>query len=244
MTRIIAGAARSLTLVTPKGQATRPTSDRVREALFAVLDARGILDDAAVLDLYAGSGALGLEALSRGALSVDLVDSAGSAIAAARENAIRVTRATQVDASAAHAVKATVAAFLARSTSTYSLVFLDPPYAVADEVISTNVADLAPRLAPGAIVIVERSSRSEEPAWPLGFAAQPTRRYGETSVHMAEWIGDDAGQGSEPRHESNSEHEPCAASEPSSAASPSGELNPSTGTAHNPNTNPNPEGAA
>ncbi len=87
VTRIIAGVARGRRLETPRGAATRPTSDRVREALFGSLDARGVLDGAVVLDLFAGSGALGLEAASRGAEEVVLVDSAREAVAVARRNA-------------------------------------------------------------------------------------------------------------------------------------------------------------
>lgn len=188
MTRIIAGDARSVTLATPKGPTTRPTSERVREALLASLDARGAIDGAAVLDLYAGSGALGLEALSRGSRSVELVDNSGQAAAVATTNATKVTKAAELPAESALVFRATVASFLSRTTSTFDLVFLDPPYPVADDVIGADLAALTPHLAPEAVVVLERSSRSDTPPWPAGFAVEEPRKYGETVIHTAVWV--------------------------------------------------------
>lgn len=188
MTRIIAGAARSLTIATPTGSATRPTSDRVREAVFGSLQARGVLDGAAVLDLYAGSGALGLEALSRGASSVELVESASQAARVAASNAAKVVEAVGAPSSATHVSRATVTAFLARTTSTFDVVFLDPPYPLTDAELASNLVALIPHLAPDALVVVERSSRGEPPRWPDGFEAEEPRRYGETSVYIAAWV--------------------------------------------------------
>jgi len=124
MTRIIAGRAGGRTLRTPPGAGTRPTSDRVREALFSALDARGVVAGAAVLDLYAGSGALGLEAASRGARSVDLVESdrrAASVISANAEGLGLPDVRLRVRAM-------TVTHHLAGSDTAYDLVFVDPPF--------------------------------------------------------------------------------------------------------------------
>lgn len=180
MTRIIAGAAGGTVLdVPPAG--TRPTSDRVRESLFGALESAGLLVGAHVADLYAGSGALGLEAASRGAESVDLVESAPAAAAIVRRNAQRVARSGRLSAPL-RVHRATVAAFL-RGTGAHAfdLVFLDPPYDVSDEELAHALAALAPRLAPDAVVVVERARRSPEPAWQAG-SLEPvrSRAYGDT----------------------------------------------------------------
>ncbi len=188
MTRIIAGAASSLTLATPKGSATRPTSERVREALLGSLEARGTIDGAAVLDLYAGSGALGLEALSRGARSVEMVDNSGQAFSVCSANATRVLKSMDLPAETAQAFRASVTAFLARTTSTYDLVFIDPPYPYTEDVVAADLEALVPHLADAAVVTVERSSRSDAPAWPDGFDVDEPRRYGETVIHAASWV--------------------------------------------------------
>lgn len=184
MTRIVSGDAGGRKLVVPRGVETRPTSDRVREALFSALDARGLLPGARVLDLYAGSGALGLEAASRGAASVVLVDASRQAVAAARQNvsALGLPRVTVVLSS--------VSKYLAGpAPQPASLVFADPPYAMGQDEVTRMLAALTEPewLAPGAAVLVERSSRSLEPAWPAGLVRQTVRRYGETTVWHAEW---------------------------------------------------------
>ncbi|MCB1297860.1 MAG: 16S rRNA (guanine(966)-N(2))-methyltransferase RsmD [Microthrixaceae bacterium] len=184
MTRIISGRAGSLTLDVPTA-GTRPTSDRVRESLFGALEAAGAVRDAAVLDLYAGSGALGLEAASRGAASIVLVERAAPAAAIAKRNAAKVERA--LGASHAVRVEATsVLTFLRRAAGTYDLVFIDPPYDLADDELAEALGLLAPRLSPQAIVIVERDARSAEPALPAGLEHLRHRSYGDTVLW---WVG-------------------------------------------------------
>jgi len=184
MTRIIAGAAGRVTLSVPKA-GTRPTSDRVREALFSALEARDVLDGARVLDLYAGSGALGLEAASRGARFVVLVEKNAAAVRIAKANAGLVTTAMRADASPISVVQSPVASFLASASGPFDLVFSDPPYDVSDADVAADLAALLPLLAPEALVVVERSSRSPEPAWPDGLTPAKPKKYGETTIWFA-----------------------------------------------------------
>ncbi|QIS44742.1 16S rRNA (guanine(966)-N(2))-methyltransferase RsmD [Clavibacter capsici] len=185
MTRIVAGYAGSLVLRVPKS-GTRPTSDRVREALFSGLEARDALDGARVLDLYAGSGALGLEAASRGAREVVLVERAVPAAAVCRSNAALVERAAPRGAAPRIRVAAqSVRAFLAGDRGSYDVAFLDPPYEVGDAELAEELAALVPRLVDGAVVMVERSSRSAEPAWPAGLVLDRRKSYGDTVVWWA-----------------------------------------------------------
>ncbi|MGU3411525.1 RsmD family RNA methyltransferase [Microbacterium sp. M1A1_1b] len=177
MTRIIAGAAGSLTLRVPKS-GTRPTSDRVREALFSSLDARGLVDDTSVADLYAGTGALGLEAASRGAVEVVLVDRAPAAAAVCRENARAVQQ--RVKGVRIDVYPQPVLGYLRGTVRTFDLVFIDPPYDVPETELTEVLATLAPKLTPDAVVVVERSKRSPEPTWPAGLAPFSKRSYGET----------------------------------------------------------------
>ena len=184
MTRIIAGTVGGRTLRTPPGSGTRPTSDRVREALFSALDARDVLAGARVLDVYAGSGALALEAMSRGARGAVLVESdrraAATAAANARALGLEPVRVVAATATAALAVDAA-------PDERVDLVFLDPPYDVGEDALATVLDRLAAGwLAGGATVVVERSSRSPEPTWPeaLERVGRP-RRYGETTVWLA-----------------------------------------------------------
>lgn len=185
MTRIIAGAARGIRLSVP-ASGTRPTSDRVRESLFGALESADVISGAHVLDLYAGTGALGLEALSRGAASVQLVEKAGQAVSVARDNAARVAKAAGVAASAVTVHRADAGAFLARSTASYDLVLADPPYAVTDAATGPVLTALAPRMATDAIVILERAARSGPPPLPDGFEITRERTYGDTTLW---WIG-------------------------------------------------------
>lgn len=177
MTRIIAGAAGSTTLRVPKS-GTRPTSDRVREALFSSLGARGLVEGTSVADLYAGTGALGLEAASRGAAEVVLVDRASAAAQACRANAKAVQQrvpGVRVDVQPQPAL-----GYLRSTVRTFDLVFIDPPYDVAEQEIADVLEALVPRLTPGAVVVVERSKRSPEPTWPAGLEPFSKRSYGET----------------------------------------------------------------
>ena len=185
MTRIIGGHAGSLSLRTP-GPKTRPTSDRVREAWFSKLDASDALDGARVLDLYAGSGALGLEAASRGAALVTMVEDHPGAISAISAN-IAAIGAVLPHGPALSATKAQVSTFLRGApTTSYDLVFIDPPYELATALVDQGLIDLLPWLAPGAWVMVERSTRSEAPQWPQGLTPLDTKKYGETALYFAE----------------------------------------------------------
>ena len=184
MTRIIAGAHGGRRLVAPAGSLTRPTSDRVREALFSALDSMTDLSGARFADLFAGSGAVGLEALSRGAGHALLVESDARAARAIRDNivALRV-------GSAARLVTGRVAQVLAvpPDGDPYDLVFADPPYSVGDdEIVEIQEALLANGwLAKGAVVAIERSSRGDPLSWVDGITADRSRRYGETTL----WYG-------------------------------------------------------
>jgi len=183
VTRIIAGFAGSLALQVPKS-GTRPTSDRVREAIFSSLEARDRLDGARVLDLYAGSGALGLEAASRGAAAVTLVERAGSAARVCGANARLVEgRASGVSAPSIRVVTKPVATFLGSATGPWDLVFLDPPYELADADVARDLALLAPLLSEDAVVAIERSARSAPPALPPRLELDRRSSYGDTAVH-------------------------------------------------------------
>lgn len=188
MTRIIAGFAGSLTLHVPRS-GTRPTSDRVREAIFSALEARDELAGAAVLDLYAGSGALGLEAASRGAAEVVLVERAKPAAEVCRRNAQAIERAAkgaaEVAAPRIRVVAQAVAAYLEATAFTADVVFIDPPYELGEGELAHVLELVAPRLTSAATVLVERSSRSPEPAWPDGVDLDRRRDYGETTLWWA-----------------------------------------------------------
>jgi 16S rRNA (guanine966-N2)-methyltransferase len=184
VTRIISGAAGSLTLAVPDS-GTRPTSDRVRESLFGALEAAGLVHGAAVADLYAGSGALGLEAVSRGAASVDLVELAPRAASVAERNARTVRRAVPDADVRVHRTSAD--GFLrgsgggsADETARFDLVFLDPPYDVGETELATTLALLVPRL--DAVVVVERATRSPAPSLPTGLVHERSKRYGDTTL--------------------------------------------------------------
>ena len=184
MTRVIAGTAGGRTLRTPPGSGTLPTSDRVREALFSALDARDAVRGARVLDLYAGSGALGLEAASRGASSVVLVESDRRAADVIARNV------RDLALPGVRVVRATVAAALAPDPAppeAADLVLVDPPYDVDEAALAAVLSRLAAGwLAPGGLVVVERSTRSPEPSWPAGIErAAPPRKYGETTIWLA-----------------------------------------------------------
>lgn len=178
MTRIIAGLAGGVRLRVPLA-GTRPTSERVREALFGALDARGLCDGARVLDLYAGSGALGLEAASRGAESVVLVERDRAAAKVAERNAEAVARAGAVRA-LVEAVA--VAPFLARTGRRFDLVLVDPPYDLPQAELEAALAALAPALDHPATVVVERSRRSAPLALPGDLEVEREKAYGDTIV--------------------------------------------------------------
>lgn len=184
VTRIIAGYAGSLTLRVPK-TGTRPTSDRVREAIFSALAARDAIDDAVVLDLYAGSGALGLEAASRGAREVVLVERNAAAAAVAKRNATAVVAAAQGAHPVVNVVTQAVRSYLERGGVTAHLVFIDPPYELGEAELAADLELLLPLLDADAVVVVERSSRTPEPTWPAGLVPERRKDYGETVVWWA-----------------------------------------------------------
>lgn len=189
MTRVVAGTARGRRLVVPRGEATRPTSDRVREAVFSRLDHEGVLSGAWVLDLYAGSGALGLEAASRGAAQVWLVESATAALNACRRNVGALNLAgVQVVASPVERVVTGAA------VHPFDLVLMDPPYPLPEDDLTRVLALLVVGgwLAERAVVVVERSARGVEPSWPPGLERFDERRYGETRVWFAEPLTGDS----------------------------------------------------
>lgn len=201
MTRIVAGRAGGVRLQVPPGERTRPTSERVREALFSRLEHEDALDGARALDLYAGSGALGLEAASRGAAAVLLVEVSRRVADVARRNARQVLdawgaagpagpRAGDGDAGAAPQVlvrAGSVRAVLGGQGTPYDLIFLDPPYELAQDALAGDLTALAGHgwLAPGATLVIERSGRSPEPRLPDGVAATGDRRYGDTRLWFA-----------------------------------------------------------
>jgi len=183
VTRIIAGAAGGIRLDVP-GSGTRPTSERVREAMFGALDAADAVDGARVLDLYAGSGALALEALSRGAASAELVEKGAEAASVATRNADRVSRAA---GGPARVHRSAVAAYLTRRPGPFDLVFIDPPYDLSDADLARDLALLRPALSPDSLVVLERSRRTAEPVWADADLVQVrARTYGDTTVWWAE----------------------------------------------------------
>ena len=172
--RVIAGRYRGARLRAPRGEATRPTSDRVREALFSILSP---VDEARVLDLFAGSGALGIEALSRGAGSAVFVDSAPAAVAAVRRNLEALGLEAEVS-------RRPAIAFLEGAAirgAQYDLVFLDPPYRLASAVGPELSVALSPVLATGARVVTESDRRSP---LALDLPLADERRYGDTLIRI------------------------------------------------------------
>ncbi len=185
MTRVIAGSAKGRRLQVPSGLSTRPTADRAREGLFSSLLSLLEIEDARVFDLYAGSGALGLEAASRGAASVTLVENDPDAVAALRANvALLGLPGTCV-------VAQPVERFLTVDPERrrYDLALLDPPYELD---VAPVLTLLHPWLADHAVVVVERRTRGPELTWPPGYAPVRSRRYGEATLWYAIASGEGA----------------------------------------------------
>lgn len=198
MARIIGGFAGSVQLAVPRS-GTRPTTDRVREAVFSALEARDALEGARVLDLYAGSGALGLEAASRGAAHVTLVDRAEAATRVARENAARVRRAAPRGAEPDVVISSQpVQSFLGASRGPWDVVFLDPPYELGGAELRHDLEGVARALAPDGLVVVERSARDRPPEWPEGLELERRRDYGETALYWLRGAGGEAAQPAAP----------------------------------------------
>ena len=182
MTRIIGGLAGSIKLNSP-AKATRPTSDRIRESIFSRLDARDLVDGARVLDLYAGTGGLALEAVSRGAAVAWMVERDGKAAAVCVANSRLVQKALEKEDAEAETkvVNKAVSSFLASNTEEFNLVFIDPPYEINNNEVIENLGAL--KLTKDAVVVVERSSRTDAPIWPEGFDLEDTKDYGDTVVY-------------------------------------------------------------
>lgn len=174
----MAGTAGGRQLAVPR-RGTRPTSDRVREALFSAVEAALDLEGARVLDLYAGTGALGLEALSRGAATALLVESDASAVAVLRKNV------AAVGLPGAVVRPGRVGAVLAEPPGEpFDLVLADPPYAL-DPAVDLGALVANGWVGPGSLVVVERARRSGPPGWPPPLVAGRIRRYGDTELHWA-----------------------------------------------------------
>ena len=185
MSRIISGFADNLTLAVPK-TGTRPTSDRVREALFSSLDSRDEIAGRRVLDLYAGTGGLGLEAASRGAATVVLVEKGPGAAKVLRRNVEAVVRRAPAGrAPRVDVVVQPVRSYLSGGAGPVDLVFFDPPYELTGAELAADLEALLPALAEQALVVVERASRDGEPAWPAGVTLDARRSYGDTTVWFA-----------------------------------------------------------
>jgi 16S rRNA (guanine966-N2)-methyltransferase len=179
MTRIIGGSAGGRRIGTPPGTATRPTSDRVREALFSAVEARlGSLRGLRVLDLYAGSGALGLEALSRGAGLLTAVESDRRTARLVQANASVLGMRVEVLAQPVSRVLA------APARAPYDVVLADPPYPLGEDELAEVLGELVRQgwTGPGTLLVLERSSRSPEPRWPAVFSPAKRKDYGETTL--------------------------------------------------------------
>jgi len=185
--RIVAGAARGRRLAVPPGDTVRPTADRVREALFASL--APLLPGASVLDAFAGSGALGLEARSRGADRVTFIERERRALGALRRNieAVGLDGITVIAADAVRTLRDAARAG-ALTGAPFDLVLLDPPYALAGDVLAGLLDDLVPLLAPDATVVIERSADAPGPCWPAPLIPAAARRYGSTCLHRATFV--------------------------------------------------------
>jgi 16S rRNA (guanine966-N2)-methyltransferase len=187
---VVAGAARGRRLAVPPGSGTRPTSDRAREALFSTLESMlGSLAGRRVADLYAGSGAVGLEALSRGASHVLLVESDARALRVVRSNVdLLGLPGAEVRGGRAERVVSVPAA-----ADAYDVAFLDPPYETPDDALRDVVVAMLDGgwVAPGSVVVVERATRGGEWGWPDGVEGERSRRYGEATL----WYGRAARQG-------------------------------------------------
>lgn len=194
MTRIISGKAGSLRLDVPQA-GTRPTSDRVREAIFSALEAWNMVDGVRVLDLFAGSGALGCEAASRGATSVALVEKHPPAAQIVQRNVDRLVTALGDDSATQLTVhRQTARAFLdgaapsleGAADGVWDVVFVDPPYDFSQGLLAEHLAAIAPFVSRDGLVMVERSTRDGEPEWPGGLVLFKERKYGETTLWWAE----------------------------------------------------------
>lgn len=180
MARIIAGRLKGHRLAAVPGDGTRPTSDRVKESLFSRLEAYNAIDEAVVVDLFAGSGALGLEALSRGAKSLEAVDRAEAAYKVLSKNAADCG--DHVTLTKSDGLKA----LRGRTGEPIELLFLDPPYDFEEQQLHDILDAAVPQLHEAATIVVERNTRSPEPTWPEGIEPFHDKTYGSTRIWLAE----------------------------------------------------------
>lgn len=180
--RIIAGAARGRKIRAPDTKHTRPATDRVREALFSMLGPA--VREAAVLDLYAGSGSFGLEALSRGAATATFVESGRAALVALKHNIETLGLGGSV-------VATTVRGFLGREVEQFEVVFIDPPWDLPTDELEQDMLLLEPFLSPGASVVTSRRSTDDVPANPKTWRLATDRRYGDTRILIYERMAQD-----------------------------------------------------
>ncbi len=184
MTRIVGGTWGGRRLVTPAGETTRPTAEKVRAALASSLYSTGGLDGARVLDLYAGSGALGLELVSRGASSAVFVEHDRAALTALRANIAALGASVPAGPAGLTVVPGDVAAFAARSAGVgpFDVVVADPPYDLTTDVLADVLTGLcrAGLLAPHADLVIERGRKSGPPDWPEPLEGVRTKKYGDT----------------------------------------------------------------
>jgi 16S rRNA (guanine966-N2)-methyltransferase len=181
--RITGGTFRSRALRAPRGNTTRPTSDRVREALFGILTSAGALEGARVLDLYSGTGALALEALSRGAAEATLVESSRAALQALRANVRSLAIESRV-----RVVQSDVEHAIGRLEGSFDLVFADPPWVLVDEGEASRMLELLVArsvLVDQSVIVLEHASRSSPPVV-RGLDARETRKYGDTALTFYE----------------------------------------------------------
>jgi len=189
VTRIVAGTAKGRRLQVPRGDHVRPTTDRVKEAIFSSL--QPWLVSAVVLDLYAGSGGLGLEAASRGAARVVMVERDRRALDALRRNVATVGLSTVV------VVAGDVEQVVAQAQGDafdrpFDIVLADPPYNLGGDTVAALLSSTLPLISADGIVVVERSTRSGPLTWPEGLVSEASRRYGDTTVHRARRAGCDS----------------------------------------------------
>lgn len=185
MTRIISGRFGGRRLEAPAGSDTRPTSDRVRESLFARLDSLGMLREADVLDLFAGSGALGLEAVSRGASAAVFVEKAGRAAQTVKKN-IRSLELADVCSVRVQAAQ-TAAQALVQEGRSFDVIFADPPYPMGEGELARLLETAADLLKDDAsLLVIERSSRSPQPTLPHSLSLYAKSRHGETALWLVE----------------------------------------------------------
>ena len=185
--RIIAGLAKGRNLISPSG-ATRPTSDRAREALFSTLESEfGSINDLNVLDLYCGSGAVGAEALSRGAAVVHAVDNDEKATSVTRQNFALLENISGIGTTSV--ITSSVGKFLDKTSELkFDVVFLDPPYDLPNNEIEKTLSSLVKNgfLKSSAVVAIERDSKSKRLNWPLGLKELKERKYGAATIFYAE----------------------------------------------------------